>query len=321
MKNIFQVRLTILLIVCSAVLYVCAQDKIMIYDEERGVIFVDKKEIGKKTVKPVTDVKPRASAPVQGHGSKTDLHIGRKKDPPDVYFKSGLEFFRDGDYEAAQKNFLYADSVKPQSQYKLWVGKTYRQLSDPQKMMSIMNAILAKDPQSDVADDALFEIAFYYHTSDDYQNALDSYTQLAEQYPFGQSFSNGMSFLAVAKDQRGRIKSELLSLLSVQGYSGEDLVGNVRSFQKANGLEATGEPDRATMAKIREKYQQVLQYQQKLARRNQQLEKNKVWLLLAGVAGLGLLGFTFVLRIMARSRIQHLFELEKLVADMDKVRI
>lgn len=296
-----------------------AQDKIMIYDEQKGIIFVDKNEVNKKPETPSASAKPRLIPQHKKETrAKTDLHIGRKKDPPQLYFTSGLEFFKNGDYQTALKNFMYADSVQPQPRYKLWAGKTYRQLSDPQEMMSVMEGILEKSPQSDVADDALFEVAFYFHSSGDYEKALDAYTKLAEQYPFGKSFSNGMEFLPVAKEQRKRIRAEVINLLSILGYAGEDLVGNVRRFQKQNNLEPTGELDKKTVDKLRHRSKMVLEAAHDRSLKRAEAEKYESWLIIIGCIGICLTVLAFILRIMARSRMQHLDLIEQSISDMGR---
>ncbi|MFW5785211.1 MAG: tetratricopeptide repeat protein [Chitinispirillaceae bacterium] len=296
-----------------------AQDKIMVYDEQKGVIFVDKNEVKKTPEKTSPSIGPRLLPQHEKKArAKTDLHIGRKKDPPQLYFTSGLEFFEDGDYQTALKNFMYADSVQPRFSYKLWVGKTYRQLSDPQKAMSIMESILEESPRSDVADDALFEIAFHYHTSGDYEKALDAYTMLAEQYPFGKSFSNGMEFLPVAKEQRGRIRAEVINLLSILGFAGEDLVGNVRRFQKQNNLKPTGELDKKTVNELRNRSRMVLERARERSQKRVQAEKYESWLIIIGGIGIGLAVLGVILRIMARSRMQHLDLIEQSISDMGR---
>jgi tetratricopeptide (TPR) repeat protein len=153
-------------------------ERVLMYDEERGIVFVDKNEQDQQKQKPrqehVAPMLPRQAPSAQKKG---DIHVGRKKDPPDLYFKSGLQYFRNGDYLAALKNFTYARAADPQPQYFLWMGKTYRQLEQYDKMMSIMQEILKRYPESDVADDALFEIAFYYQKNDDYDRATEKYAE------------------------------------------------------------------------------------------------------------------------------------------------
>ncbi|MFP4164831.1 MAG: peptidoglycan-binding protein [Chitinispirillaceae bacterium] len=297
-----------------------AKDEIMIYDEQKGIIFADKNQVKeKKPAKPSPSSKPRI-IPQQRRKirAKTDLHIDRKKDPPELYFSSGLEFFKSGDYQTALKNFLYADSVQPEPRYKLWAGKTYRKLSDSEKMLDIMNGVLEKTPESDVADDALFEIAFYHHTSGDYEKAINAYTQLAEQYPFGKSFSNDMEFMSVAKEQKGRIRAEVINLLSILGYTEEDLVGNVRRFQRQNNLKPTGRLDKKTVQTLKKRSKMVFEQAQGKAQKTAEARKHTWWMVSAGIAASSLCVLAFSLSSAARSRVEHLNVIEDSISDMGR---
>jgi hypothetical protein len=108
-------------------------EKVLMYDEERGIIFVDK-ETGKPVDQPLVVPKPKQlqttpaaeqPAPAVTHAKQatgrgklskpmpaiagSDIHTGRKKDPSEIYFESGIEYFKNKDFSNAIKNFEYAD--------------------------------------------------------------------------------------------------------------------------------------------------------------------------------------------------------------------
>lgn len=231
-------------------------EKILVYDEEKGIIFVEKDSVKQphsqpRAANPSPEPLP-AQIPSTPSSSDDDIHRGRHKDPPQVDFKSGLEYFRNRDYTNALKNFLHAQSKEALPEYALWIGKTHRQLGDYGSMLNTMNRILKQHPTSDVADDALFEIAFYYQTTDEYHKALTLYTQLAEQYPFGVSYSNGEEFRELAREQRQAMRAEIVAALNLLGFDGEEMEPLVSAYQHGRQLSVSGTPDRATVRAIKE---------------------------------------------------------------------
>jgi tetratricopeptide (TPR) repeat protein len=240
------------------------QDKTIQYDETRGILFSNddkniknEKIVKKPVVAPVPgktskQVKPATSAQKPG---PENIHAGRQKDPPDLYFKSGLQYFRNADYMNALKNFLYAHSAEPKPEYLLWAGKTYRNIEQYDRMKDAMLDIKTNHPDCDVADDAIFELAQYYQKIDDYDSAIHFYTELAEQYPFGLSFLEGEEYLELSRNQRQVMRAEMVSALKVLGYDGNTVTDAIRSFQKKNGLPVTGKPIRETVRAIKSQYE------------------------------------------------------------------
>jgi len=255
--------------------------------------------------------------PTPSAQKKGDIHVGRKKDPPDLYFKSGLQYFRNGDYLTALKNFTYARAADPQPQYFLWMGKTYRQLEQYDKMMSIMQEILKRYPESDVADDALFEIAFYYQKNDDYDRATEKYAELAEQYPFGVSFSSGEEFLEVSRKQRQIMRAEMVLAMKVLGYEAKAQAGAYRAFQKKNGLPATGRPTRETVRAIKEKYNEKVSRDAQASAESERVKQGTVWALV-GAAALALnFWMLLALRAKVRLRKRQVANLTTILSDLD----
>jgi len=259
-------------------------EKVLIYDEEKGIMFVDKDNAG--TASPGKKEPAAAKAPsawaVQKerprnftNGKTVDgtIQRGRQKDPPEVYFESGLQYFKNGNFEDALKNFTHADSLDPQPRYMLWMGKTLRQVQKYDQLLFVMNRLVTTYPESDVADDALFEIAFCYQANDEYALAEKTYRKLAEQYPFGTSYSNGESFRAVAHKQCTLMRSEIVSMLTILGGAGNDIEALYSRFQKSKGLPETGIGNRPTVKAIKAAYADYLIAQEVLALRQARIQK------------------------------------------------
>ncbi len=288
-------------------------DKVIVYDPEKGIIFVDKNEAEKQK-------KNNHSSPAtqkQRKSNSADLHIGRKKDPPELYFRSGLEYFQNGDYKNAMKNFSYADSVAPSPQSMLWKAKTYRQMGDFNEMLFLMQQIIENFPDSDVADDALFELALHYQKIDDYERASLLYTRLTEQYPFGLLFSTGEELREIAREQKKLMRAELINLLSILSFSEDQLTANIRSFQKSNNLEITGNADQKTVQTIRTQHTEFLHEEQKQLLEQKNREKSSHMLLGAGVVSLITLVSLILLQLKINAKKKHIAELRKFISDLD----
>jgi tetratricopeptide (TPR) repeat protein len=251
-------------------------EKTLIYDELRGIISVDEEELArlrqpkKNGDAAKTSPIPAPKAAAQPKGPLDDFHVDRKKDPPELYFESGLEYFRNRDYQNANKNFEFAYKRSGKPAYLLWAGKALRQLEHYAGMLKHMKEILRRFPESDVADDALFEIAFYYQKSYDYDSASIMYAILTEQYPFGLSYSNGEEFREVSRDQRRLMRAEMASTLRILGFDSDQPEENFRAFQKSLGLAVTGNADRKTVTRIRSVYHEKINAEtqsEKMARR------------------------------------------------------
>jgi tetratricopeptide (TPR) repeat protein len=322
-----------MLLCCTAFLYPAFCEKVMIYDEEKGIIFVDKVEAaGQKKLekrekpadrgaaeKPAVKREPHATpGPIQTVKNVDNNFIrGKKKDPSGVYFESGLQYFKAGNFENALRQFIYADSTDPQPVYSLWIGKTYRQLGKGEKVMFTMKRILDTYPDSAVAADALFEIGFYYQTSDDYARAAATYTQLTEQYPFAKSYSNGEEFREVAKHLKQMMRSEIITTLKVLGFEGSEPEDLARGFQASKGLKTTGILDQATVRAIKQDYREFKKNETKKAAAQVRAARNMKWS--AGLGALFVLCLMTMLlvRMSAQGRKKQLAALSQSMADID----
>ena len=249
--------------------------------------------------------------------NSNDIHSGRKKDPPELYFKSGLEYFKNHDFNNAYKNFTYADSVDPQPRYMLWKGKALRQLDRDDQMLFTMQQIIKHYGDSDVADDALLEIALYYQSNDDYEKASQFYTRLIEQYPFGVSFSTGEELREVAGEQRRLMRAEIINLLSFLGYSGDDLNSSYSKFQKANKLEITGTGNSQTIKAIRRMHNVRIEKDEQKVLNAKEAERYSLWNIIAVSLGSIIIILLIVLRLKTRAAYKHVNELSDTLKDLD----
>jgi TolA-binding protein len=295
------------------------------YDPEKGIMLVDKKDTGKSgpQAKPLVSFDKQAvtgsvpQLPVTARDS-TDLHVGRKKDPPALYFNSGLEYFKNADFTHALQNFRYADSVDPKPLYRLWVGRCHRQLKDPAKMVATMEGIVKDHPDCDVAADALFEIAIYYQTTDDYEAASRQLTKLLEQYPFGESYSTGEKFIDIARDRRTRMRAELSNDLAALGYTNEDIAANFLAFQKDHSLKESGVPDLPTVLGIKNAYKKLVDRDQRRKQNENLAQQYLSWAGVAGGAGLLVILVSLILYFRSRGMLRQIEEMnEALAADLD----
>lgn len=301
------------------------------YDKDKGIIFVDKNGKATNDLR-IKKTRPAARAPVapvpspspavkrtpqSPRGDEADILIGKQKDPPELYFKSGLQYFKNGDYLNALKNFAYARSADPKPEYYLWIGKTYRQLDQADKMLATMDEILKKFRDSDVADDALFEVAVYYQANDDFENAEQKYAQLAEQYPFGISYADGEPYLDLSRKQRRLMRAEMVSALKILGFEGKTINDAYKAFQVKNGLSATGLPTKETVRMIKAKYDQKLKLDAQDAA-NEESSRQGVIVAVVAAFALGLnLWVLGVIRGKTRQRARHLENLKGMLAELD----
>lgn len=298
-------------------------EKVLIYDEEKGIIFVEKN--GPPQAAPQKKeslLKSPVVQPEKSHGLSEGKNIdasiqkGRRKDPPEVYFESGLQYFKNRNYDDALRNFTHADSLDPQPKYVLWMGKTLRQMGKFDRQLFMMNRIITTYPESDVADDALFEIAFAYQANDDYEQAVKMYTRLAEQYPFGTSFSNGENFRDIAHKQVQTMRAEMISSLKILGFKGDDEESLYSAFQKEKGLHITGTGTVATVKTIKAAYGKFLEMEANKARSQERVGKYRSWaLVLCGMLGTNAL-ILIVLQRKIMERRRYLATLFQALSDL-----
>jgi tetratricopeptide (TPR) repeat protein len=308
-----------------AVNYSVYGEKVLIYDEEKGIIFVDKEGDGgaqtkngavqnKAPAAPVERERPRPAS--DGRTVDASIQQGRHKDPPEVYFQSGLQYFKNGNFEDALKNFTRADSLDPQPTYVLWMGKALRQLHKEDRLLFFMNRIVTTYPESDVADDALFEIAFCHQTRNDYDKAIKTYTKLAEQFPFGTSYSNGESFRDLAHKQCQLMRADMISSLKLLGYRGNDLELLYREFQKSRGMTVSGIGDEETIKTIKAAYGDFLKLASAQARRQERMNKYRAAALALGVVLFINCIFLLVMNGKIAARRRQLASIDQVLSDL-----
>lgn len=304
----------IVLLVCGAAF--TAAEKELVYDAGKGIILVEKKSGAAAATSVKKGPRRQAAAKSTGRGG-ADLHVGRKKDPPELYFRSGLEYYKNGDYDNALKNFTFADSVDHRPEYRLWIGKALRQLDRVDDMLMTMFTIIKNEPDCDVADDALLELALYYKTTDDYDRATQLFSQLVEQYPFGTAFSTGEELREIVREQRRLMRAEMLNILSILGYMNDDLPAAFRNFQKANNLPVTEVGDRQTVRAIKQQQRSYQEMEELKARQKLRFDRMKVWIYAALAAGALNILLLVTLGFQIRARKRHVAELQKNITDLD----
>ena len=321
--------LLVSLLLLSSVTGVLFAEKELMYDPEKGIIFVEKGTVTpsqKKAagVEPSDETRSTSTRqrPRQNQArSSSDLHIGRKKDPPELYFKSGLEYYKNGDFNNALKNFTFADSVRHRPEYRLWIGKTLRSLGRVDEMLKTMFMIIKNEPDCDVADDALFELGLHYKATDDYDKATQLFSQLIEQYPFGLAYPTGDELREIAREQRRLMRAEMINILTILGYKGEDLPSSYRKFQKANDLPVTERGDRQTILAIKELHRHYLEQEELKEKKRDQVERYSVWLYVAIGAGTVNIILLLVLLLKARARKRHVIELQQIISELDAQKL
>ncbi|MBN1579019.1 MAG: tetratricopeptide repeat protein [Chitinispirillaceae bacterium] len=302
-------------------------EKELRYDPEKGIIFVEKQSGAPTTPStPEEHERTPSKESIQRPAQTTrkggsDIHVGRKKDPPELYFKSGLEYYKNNDFTNALKNFSFADSVDHRPEYRLWMGKTLRSLGRIDDMLKTMIDIIKNKPGCEVADDALFELALHYKLTDDYDKATELFSQLIEQYPFGQAYSTGEELREIAREQRRLMRAEMINLLTILGFIGEDLPTGYRNFQKVNKLPITEVGDQQTVRAIKEQHRRHVEKEEMKSTQKARLDRYQVWILGAIAAGAlnTLLLLLLLSKIQARKR--HLVELERIVIDLDAKKL
>ncbi|MBN1308921.1 MAG: tetratricopeptide repeat protein [Chitinispirillaceae bacterium] len=312
------------LLLCGFVLSFA--EKELRYDPEKGIIFIEKQS-GAKNAPSTSEqhrvpIKESIRRPARkNRKGSSDIHVGRKKDPPELYLKSGLEYYKNNDFSNALKNFSFADSADHRPEYRLWMGKTMRSLNRIDDMLKTMIDIIKNEPDCDVADDALFELAVHYKLTDDYDKATKLFSQLIEQYPFGQAYSTGEELREIAREQRRLMRAEMINLLTILKYMGEDLPTGYRNFQKANNLPITEEGDRQTVMAIKEQHRRYLEQEEIKSTQKMRYEQYKVWIY--GAVAAGVLNLLLLLLLLSKiqARKRHIVELEKIVTDLDVTKI
>jgi tetratricopeptide (TPR) repeat protein len=198
------------------------------------------------------------------------------------------------------------------------MGKTLRQMHKYDRLLFLMNRIVTTYPESDVADDALFEIAFCYQATGDYDKAIKAYTKLAEQYPFGTSFSNGESFRDLAHKQCQVMRADMISSLNLLGFEGDDLEALYRAFQKKRGLAESGLGDAQTVPAIKAAYNDYLSKESAKSQRQALIDKYRsAAIALAAVLFINLiLMIVFNRKISAKSR--QIASLTQVLSDLSR---
>ncbi len=285
----------------------------LIYDEEKGIIF---QESEKREKKKSRSSQAAQRPPQMPSKPKFDLHMDRKSDPPDEYFVSGLKYFNDSNYTAALKNFSHAASMNNKAKYQLWIGKTHRALGNDTTMIEIMHTIIKKWPDAEVADDALFELAYYYQQEDAFARAQKLYTRLVEEYPFGRSFSNNQRYREFAEKQITHMHGKTAAMLHGLGYdTSRTLTEMIKAAQKDMGLAQDGRLTRETITGLAARYVQKLK-KEKAQKESAGSPTDRRYLVLSLIAAAVFMMLMLQLLIL-RKKAQRLSTMEMILDESD----
>lgn len=257
-------------------------EKVLYYSEKGGIMWVEKSRLEtlkKREMKQVENKKKR-------HEASYELTTaGKRAKDHKTYYRVGLKYFFDNDYNEAFRYFKNAYKLKRDPKYYLFMAKCYRKLDKPGKMLHILNNILRFHKESDVADDALFEMALYYEMGHDYQKAIDKFRLLTEQYPYGTSIANHKEFRVVAREQITIMESEVDRLFKIAGITKGTLDTRLKWLQKKFKLQVTGSPDKKTMEILLKIQSRIEERKKKAAEQRHLRERIKKW----SIAGLSAL--------------------------------
>ncbi len=247
--------IVMILYVFFSVNYVYAE-KVLFYSERNGIMWVEKSELEKvkrmdrlpvkKQEKYKKDIKREVSR-LQARAGVAD----RMKKDHKSYFEVGKKYFLTKNYKEAIKFFGNAYKIKKEPKYYLFIAKCYGELNKPKKMLKALRYIIKKFPQSDVADDALFGIAYFYQNNGDYNKSIEKYKQLAEQYPYGVSVISNLNFRTIARKQIRAMEHEVDYLLKLAKLHKGTIAERLKKVQKENNIRVTGVVNATTLKALK----------------------------------------------------------------------
>jgi hypothetical protein len=126
-----------------------------------------------------------------------------------------------------------------------------------------------------------------WQNTDDYEKATALYAQLAEQYPFAETYSTGEKSMDVANERRRFMRAEINNMLASLGHNDEEASVNLRNFQKGHRLIENGIPDRETVLAIRKAYERMVETER--LRAIGVIQARRTLKLATGIGALGLL--------------------------------
>jgi tetratricopeptide (TPR) repeat protein len=231
--------------------------KVLVFDEQKGIIWVEEGKEGKKDKKGKKEEKKEAfDVPTIGKEEEVVVekktvrvrrHVKIKPASSQSYLKTGKKFYSSGDYKEAIRYFNKAWRKQRNPVYYFWIGACYRKIEKHFEMVSIFKEIVEKFPRSNVADDALFYLAVHAQKRYNYRLAISRYREVVELYPNGVSEMGGFAFREEAKKQLRAMKIDILSRLKLLNYTNNNPVALIKKFQEGIRLPITGKPDRKTM--------------------------------------------------------------------------
>ncbi len=224
--------------------------KRMIFSEEGGIQWVDEKgnlidPVKKKSTEIIIERKI-VRTPVKPTLGNTLFQVEEN-------YLSGQRLYVKQNYPKAMEYFERAYRLSLDPIYLYQVALCYLRLNELEKMKQSFKQILKQHPKSEIADDALWQLAQFEKGKRFYSRAIEYYRSLVNDYPRSRSLQGETNLSKEAQLEIVALEQEMRSYLQKMGFSGE-LTESIKQFQKQNGLKPFGLMDSATVSLAAELY-------------------------------------------------------------------
>ncbi len=220
--------------------------KVMVFDENKGIIFLDEAEA--KAYK-------KKLSPAQSQTQKSNsVQLSRQAvqgKSPEALFEVGSKYFTDENFNEALYFFDQAYQTSKKPLYLFWAGRTYRRLNQDSAMVASFEKLLALYPKSDLADDACFFLGAHHRVEDHFQIAKDYFSKLLSDYEDSHSATGELDYKQEASQQLTAMRQELTDMLATLGFDSFNSVLGLKAFQIKYGLQETGIADHQTLSLLR----------------------------------------------------------------------
>ena len=219
---------------------VSKSDKVLIFDEDQGIIWVEKGE--EKTFRK----KSKPKIPTLSQREKYLLQYNHEK-----MYETGVKFFKDNNFEEALYYFnsLYQKTKNPLALF--WSGRCYWNMNDKASAEKRFQSILKKHTQSEVADDACFFLGISQRLKGDYHGADEYFQRLLTDFPATTALSGKLDYVKAASEQVGQMRREISHLLGIIGIDSSLPEEGLAKYQSLINLPPTGKADSITTANLR----------------------------------------------------------------------
>jgi len=241
------------------------------YDKNKGIVY------SRETASPqLSQDRPNKTKPITLSPSQ----------PPSTYYTAGLKSYNHNDFITAELYFSYLDSTTSSPLYRFWLARTWRKLGKQKKFLEAMHSIAQDYPQSPVADDALFQLAYFYQKTSHFDKAVFLYQKIINEYPSGTLLTTNENLYNLCDKQIHIMHDKSNAALTALGYTERTLEHKYRRFQKEHSLSVSGTGTFETMTKIKELYAQVRNQQTANGFIQQVVQKYRMGIIIMGITAL-----------------------------------